>query len=546
MDALALVCEEIARFPGKLKKIGILAEYLKALDDEELQIAVQFLSAGPAADEAPNHTLFPTGDKTRLSIGRAVLRQALQVASGWDDQTLSICFSETGDSGETAGLLLRGIAAGQPLTLRAADQLYQQLFRTRTTARKLDLLVQIYRHYQPLTIKYFIKVITRGLRIGLMGRMVEEAVALACGVPPDAVREANNRLGDLAQVALAARRGELAAIEARLFHPMDFMLAKPLDRVEDLAEPAEWVIEDKYDGIRSQVHYENGRVRIYSRGMEEVTRAFPEIVEAFAGIPGSGLIDGELLAWRDGRALNFNVLQQRLARKSVRATLLLEVPVVFMGYDALLHNGRVLFGETLVTRRRMLEDVLAHRPLPLLLSKQHSAQTHDEINNLFIAARARGNEGLLLKRSNGVYEPGKRSGTWQKLKRPYGTLDVVITSAEQGSGRRAIYFSDYTFAVRAQQGFLNVGKAYSGLTDSEIKELTKLLRSASTEKFGRVILVRPEVVLEVAFDGVQKSARHKSGYALRFPRILRWRKDKKPEDADDVGRVEALYQSSLH
>jgi DNA ligase-1 len=279
--------------------------------------------------------------------------------------------------------------------------------------------------------------------------------------------------------------------------------------------------------------------------MEEVTAAFPEIVDAFAGLPGSGLIDGELLAWRDGRALNFNVLQQRLARKSVRATLLVEVPVVFMGYDALLHNGRVLFGETLVSRRRVLEEVLVRRPLPLLLSKQYAAQTHDEIDSLFLAARARGNEGLLLKRSSGAYEPGKRSGTWQKLKRPYGTLDVVITSAEQGSGRRAIYFSDYTFAVRAQQGFLNVGKAYSGLTDSEIKELTKLLRSASTEKFGRVILVRPEVVLEVAFDGVQKSARHKSGYALRFPRILRWRKDKKPEDADDVARVEALYQASI-
>jgi DNA ligase-1 len=545
MDAMALVCEEIARFPGKLRKIRILAEYLKSLDDEELQLAVQLLSAGPVADDTPNHTLFPTGEKTTLSIGRAVLREALQVATGWDGQTLSICYSETGDSGETAGLLLRGISAGQPLTLRAAEQLYQQLFRARTAARKRDLLVQIYRQYQPLTVKYFIKVITRGLRIGLMGRMVEEAVALSCGVPNDAVREANNRLGDLAQVALAARRGELAAIEARLFHPMDFMLAKPLERLEDLADPGEWVIEDKYDGIRSQVHYENGQVRIYSRGMEEVTAAFPEIVEAFAGIQGSGLIDGELLAWRDGRALNFNVLQQRLARKSVRAMLLVEVPVVFMGYDALLHNGRALFGETLASRRRVLEEVLAGRALPLLLSQQYAAQTQDEINNLFIAARARGNEGLLLKRASGVYEPGKRSGLWQKLKRPYGTLDVVITSAEQGSGRRAIYFSDYTFAVRAQQGFLNVGKAYSGLTDSEIKELTKLLRSASTEKFGRVILVKPEVVLEVAFDGVQKSARHKSGYALRFPRILRWRKDKKPEDADDVARVEALYQASL-
>jgi DNA ligase-1 len=216
-----------------------------------------------------------------------------------------------------------------------------------------------------------------------------------------------------------------------------------------------------------------------------------------------------------------------------------------MGYDALLHNGTLLLNEPFSTRRQALTHVLQNRPLPLLLSPQHSAGTHDDIDRLFLAARSRGNEGLLLKRANSVYEPGKRTGAWHKLKRPYGTLDVVITSAEQGNGRRAIYFSDYTFAVRAQQGFANVGKAYSGLTDSEIKELTKILRSASTEKFGRVIVVRPEIVLEVAFDGVQKSARHKSGYALRFPRILRWRKDKKPEDADDVARVEALYQASL-
>ncbi len=204
-----------------------------------------------------------------------------------------------------------------------------------TTARKRDLLVAAYRQTEPLTLKYFVKVITRGLRIGLMARQVEEAIALACDVPHDAVRDAANRLGDLARVALAARHGELSAIEARLFHPMEFMLAKPLEKLEDLAAPADWIIEDKYDGIRSQVHYQSGYVRIYSRGMEEVTAAFPELKRVFETLPGNGLIDGEILAWRDGRALNFNVLQQRLARKNVRATLMAEVPVVFMGYDML-------------------------------------------------------------------------------------------------------------------------------------------------------------------------------------------------------------------
>ena len=541
MDELAITCENIARVSSKLKKIQRLADYLQKLDDKELELAVQFLGTGPAAQGGTNHTLFATEEMTKLAVPRRAIRDALRAVTGWDSEIMRVCFSETGDSGETASLLLRGVSAEEPMTLAVAEQLYQQLGR----GHKQDLLTAIYRQYKPLTIKYFIKAMTRGLRIGLMGRMVEEAVAIACGVPNESVREANNRLGDLAKVALAARRGELAAIETRLFHPMDFMLAKPLERLEDLADPADWFIEDKFDGIRSQVHFEHGSVRIFSRGMEDVTNAFPEIASAWKGIAGKGIVDGELLAWRDERALNFNVLQQRIARKSVRATLLEEVPVIFMGYDALLHNERLLLRTPFEERRDALEQILDSAPAKLRISTQHHAATIEDVDRLFLEARARGNEGLLLKRRASLYEPGKRTGAWQKLKRPYGTLDVVITSAEQGNGRRAIYFSDYTFAVRTESGYANVGKAYSGLTDVEVKELTKILRSASTEKFGRVILVKPEVVLEVAFDGVQKSSRHKSGYALRFPRILRWRKDKKAEEADDVAAVDALYRNSL-
>ena len=546
MDRLSEVCEQIASYGSKLKKIALLADYLRELEDQDYALAVQFLHAGPAGDGAPNLHLFSVEEKTRLAIGGSLLREALSSVVEWDRETLRVCYGEVGDTGETISLLLRGKTAAEPLSLQGADALYQELFRARTAARKRELLVAAFRRYRPLTLKYWIKVITRGLRIGLMGRMVEEAVALSCAVPNTAVREANNRLGDLAQVALAARRGELADIVARLFHPMDFMLAKPLERLEDLATPSDWVIEDKYDGIRSQVHFEAGRVEIYSRGMEEVTQSFPEVANAFKKLPGNGVIDGEILGWRDGRALNFNLLQQRIARKNVRSDLLSEVPVVFMAYDLLLCDGALLLHESFEERRRRLESLLGDRSaLPLLISCQFQAASREEIDVLFKQARDRGNEGLLLKRRSSAYEPGRRSGAWQKLKRPYGTLDVVVTSAEQGSGRRAIFFSDYTFAVRSDGMFLNVGKAYSGLTDSAVKELTKVLRAASTDRFGPTMLVRPSVVLEVAFDGVQKSARHKSGYALRFPRIVRWRRDKKPEDCDDLSRVEELYQASI-
>lgn len=545
MDQLALLCEDIARHGGRLKKIGLLADYFSTLTEEDLLLAVRFLSVGPVPEEGLNHTLFETSERPKLSIGYSILREALKTATQWDAETLSICHTEVGDTGETTALLLRGIAAGEPLSLQQANNIYQQLFQARLTARKRDLLVDTYRKYRPETIKYFVKVITRGLRIGLMEKMVEEAVAQSCGLPHQAIRDANNRLGDLALVAIAARRGELGEIETRLFHPMEFMLAKPLDRLEDIADPSDWVIEDKYDGIRSQVHFDSGQVRIFSRGMDDISSSFPEITEAFTSVVGRGLVDGELLGWRDGRALNFNLLQNRLARKRVRATLLQEVPVVFMAYDLLLRNETLLLHEPFEVRRGALQELFAGRESPLLLSPQHTVTTHAEIETLFAEAREGGNEGLLLKRTGTGYEPGRRSGSWQKLKRPYGTLDVVITAAEQGNGRRAIYLSDYTFAVRSDRGYLNVGKAYSGLTDSEVKELTRQLRAASIDRFGRVTLVRPEVVLEVAFDGVQKSPRHKSGYALRFPRILRWRQDKKPEECDDLARVEALYESSL-
>lgn len=549
MDRLAATCEQIGKVSSKLRKVATLAAYLRDLSDDDFLLAVRFLSSGPLSEEPIHRNLFSVEEAARLSIGHATLREALQTVTGWDLETLRICYRESGDSGETIGLLVRGHTSEQPLTLHGANQIYQQLFRAHTAAQKTQILADTYRAYQASTIKFFVKIITGNLRIGLLSRMVEEAVAASCDVPHSAVRDANNRLGDLARVAIAARHGALSDIEARLFHPMDFMLARPLDRVEDLAEPAEWIVEDKYDGIRSQIHFDHGNVKIFSRGMEEITSGFPEIVDAFAKAEESALIDGEILAYRDGRALNFNVLQQRIARKRVRAALMAEVPVVFMAYDLLLWNGELHLHTPFIERRRLLGQLLSHPAFnqqPVVLSPQFTPITHAEIEALFKQARDRGNEGLLLKRLTSQYEPGKRTGSWYKLKRPYGTLDVVITAAEQGQGRRATVFSDYTFAVRSAEGFVNVGKAYSGLTDSEIKQLTKILRAASLDRFGRVMLVRPEIVLEVAFDGVQKSPRHKSGYALRFPRILRWREDKKPEDCDDLDRVKELYEASIY
>jgi DNA ligase-1 len=512
MDRLAVTCEDIQRHASPFEKVAILADYFKTLNDQDLALAVQFLSDGPLARAATNQTLFTVEQTSGLKIGRGVFRDALRMVTGWDKATLDICHAQVGDTGETIGLLMRGLSAGEPMSLSRADDLYQELFQANNTARRSMMLAAIFRKYQPLTLKYFVKFITRSLR---MARLVKEALALA---------ECHD---------------QLSSIEARLFHPADFMLAKPLDSIEDLTDPAAWIVEDKYDGIRVHVHFDWGAVRLFSRNLEEITQAFPEIVAVCTALPGNGLIDGEILAWRDGRALDFNILQRRLGKKKGRAKLAAEVPVILMAYDLLLRNNVLLLKEPFSFRRSQLAE------LPISISPQHRASSYADLHRLFSQARARGNEGLLLKRPDSFYEPGKRSGAWLKLKRPYGTLDVVITAAEQGSGRRATVFSDYTFGVRSADGYVNVGKVDSGLTATEIKELTKQLRAACVEKFGRMMLVKPEVVLEVVFDGVQSSTRHKGGYALRFPRVLRWRKDKRPEECDSIEQVEALYRASV-
>jgi DNA ligase 1 len=276
--------------------------------------------------------------------------------------------------------------------------------------------------------------------------------------------------------------------------------------------------------------------------MEEVTAAFPEIVALFRAMSNAVVLDGEILAWDGSRALSFNVLQQRIARKKLTAELQADVPVAFIAYDLLFADGAMLLACPIEERRARMLSLL---PAGVAAAPQWSAATIDEIDRSFEEARERGNEGLVLKRRGSVYEPAKRTGAWLKVKRAYATLDVVITAAEQGHGRRAIYLSDYTFGVRDGERVVNVGKAYSGLTDDEVRELTRILRSLATDRFGRVTLVKPEVVLEVAFDGIQKSSRHKGGFALRFPRILRWRRDKGGADADTLQRVRELYEASM-
>jgi DNA ligase-1 len=323
------------------------------------------------------------------------------------------------------------------------------------------------------------------------------------------------------------------------------MLASPeptADAILERLSAPVW-LEEKYDGIRCQAHKLGDRVELYSRDLKRITAQFPDLARGFAGLPADLILDGELLAWRDGRALPFAELQRRLGRKGDDFFLGAEVPVSFCAYDLLWLNGVSLLEKPLQERRASLES-LAARGLPasLTLAPRREAADAVEIEAAFIAAKGRGNEGLMAKDPASPYTPGRRGLAWLKLKKAAATLDVVVVAVEFGHGRRRDVLSDYTFAIRddATGRLLTVGKAYSGLTDEEIARLTPHFLERTLEERGRRRLVVPDVVLEIAFDSIQPSDRHESGFALRFPRIARIRTDKTPAEIDTLATCQRL------
>jgi DNA ligase-1 len=426
----------------------------------------------------------------------------------------------------------------------------------------------------PLEAKYIVKIMTGDLRIGLKESLVEEAIARAFGSTLTEVQRANMLLGDIGETLRMAVAGKLAEAKMRMFHPLGFMLASPIESTEEgLSYFAEAAVEDKYDGIRAQAHVSEGEVKFFSRTRDEITQSFPELPGALAGLPQDAILDGEIVAWEDsGRARPFSVLQQRLGRKKVSERMLREIPVAYLVFDVLYAGEELLIGRPLQERGRILDELLAaerkvvhHRATEsprttgqgkLALEDEHQetaaaanvvrapvlhASSPAELEELFAAAQARGNEGLMIKDLDSAYTPGKRGKSWLKMKRELATLDVVVTAVEYGHGKRVGVLSDYTFAVWDGDRLVNIGKAYSGLTDAEIAEMTRWFLEHTIEDQGFRRTVEPKIVMEVAFNNMMQSERHESGYALRFPRIVRLRPDKTAAEADTIERVREIF-----
>jgi DNA ligase-1 len=535
METFARVGEAIRATTSKLEKTRLLAEYFTGLDDATLPIAAVFFTGRPFADR----------DQRKLNLGYAVIRDAMLALAQIDDEALGESYLRHSDMGDVMEEALTGHTHPVPTSLADVLQTFIRIYEQRTVRKKTEELRTLLDRLSPLAAKYVGKILTGDLRIGLRAGLVEEGIARAFGATAADVAWASLLTGDLGEVALLARRGQLREARLHLMHPFQFMLASPEEDAAAIMRRVggEAWVEDKYDGIRGQLHKEGSRVILYSRDLNEVTAAFPEVVEAAAAIPHDLLLDGELLAFRDGRVRPFFELQHRLGRKVVKDELRREVPVIFTAFDLLYLDGRDLLLEPLRERRRLLENL--NLPSPFRLAYLIQARTAEELDRIFDDARARFNEGLMVKDPKSIYTPGRRGLAWLKLKKALATLDVVVTGVEVGHGKRKHVLSDYTFAVYDERAdrLVNIGKAYSGLTDIEIAQMTEYFKSITLKDYGRFRLVQPEVVLEVAFDAIMESGRHNSGFALRFPRIVRIRRDKTIREIDTLANVETMHRA---
>ena len=582
MRSFAHTAEKIAATTKKLEKTALLAEYLRAVPVEKAAVAAVFFSGRP----------FPSWEETTLQVGGTLLWRTVRELSGQTEAELAAAYRKYGDLGAVAGAVFTRDEASSAFEPSKVQTTFREIAAARGPTAKAIIIRKLLTSVSPLEAKYIVKIITGDLRIGLKESLVEEAIAKAFGEAANLknVQRANMLLGDIGETLRLAAEDRLPEARMRLFHPIGFMLASPVESAEDgLSYFQNAWVEDKYDGIRAQAHCSGASVRFFSRTRDEITESFPELPDALAGLPQDAIFDGEIVAWSyseggapGGRALPFSALQQRLGRKKVSEQLRRDVPVAFIAFDVLYAGDDLLIDRPLRERAQLLDALLrAERQFHGESAKAPSAQSSEQqqrlsfssgeepdrqtitenfapiasvirapvfqasspeaLNTMFDSAQARGNEGLMIKDPESPYTPGRRGKSWLKLKRELATLDVVITAAEYGHGKRIGVLSDYTFAVRDGDRLLNIGKAYSGLTDKEILEMTKWFLDHTAEDQGFRRLVEPKIVLEVAFNNVMKSERHASGYALRFPRIVRLRLDKLPDEADTIEAVREIF-----
>jgi DNA ligase 1 len=552
------ICENIRSTNSKNAKISILSDYLAGLDEDSLPIAVLFLSG----------RIFPRGSKLNINVGFSTIMQSLSEIAMLDANEIQQIYLTHGDMGALSEYAVSkkhmiSLFRQQPLTLffvynqlkKIADIVGPGAGRNKTkilTGLLIDIL--------PLEAKYLIKIINGEMRIGLVEGLVEIAIAKAFNQNIQVIREAMLVGGDIAQVSILAKRNSLDKAIIKPLTPLSFMLADVMFTAEEIIKYYQkpLICEYKYDGIRVQMHKFGQEIRMFSRKLADITNAFPELADAAlaaaaATITSSSpsnidfILDGEILAFRNNKPVHFQELQKRLRKKTVNGQIMAEIPVIYTIYDIMYFNGEHTIKKSLKERKEILSSI-AFKP-PIINSSYKIVNSEQEIISIFDDSRDIGHEGLVLKEPYSQYQPGKRGRYWVKLKKELDTIDAVIVMAEYGHGKRAGTLSDYTFAVRDENNnnkLRTIGKAYSGLTNKEIDETTSKLKSLMVKDDGYKITVKPDIVLEIAFDSIQKSYRHDSGFALRFPRIKNIRDDKTVADVDTLEKIKQIYERQVY
>jgi DNA ligase 1 len=538
---LAATADAVGATRSRNAKRDALAAYVRGLGADDLAAASAFFAGRPLLD--------PTA---KLGMGWVQQGAALAAASGADEDAIRTAYLRHSDFGDAAATLLADAEpAGEPLSVRDVANAFAAIAAAASAEERVSIFTELFRRASAMEARFIGRISSRETRIGLREGLLEEAIAAAFDANLDGVRRAHMLTGEIGEVAVLAKGGRLAEAQLHVGRPIRFMLASPVadaDEVMRRVGEEAW-IEDKYDGIRAQLHLAaDGTTHLFSRDLNDVSRSFPEVVRVGEVLRDAGplVVDGELVPWRAGSVLDFAALQTRLGRVRPSEQLLAEVPVVLVAFDLLHHAGRDLLETPLSERRSALESLaLPERTGErILLSQLTTARSASEIDRRFDDARERRNEGLMVKDPASVYQPGRRGLGWLKLKKALATLDCVVVGVEWGHGKRRGVLSDYTFAVRETDAsdarLLTIGKAYTGLTDAEIAEMTERFGAITLRDHGRYRTVVPEVVVEIAFDRIMRSSRHRSGFALRFPRIVRIREDKAAAEIDTLATVEAI------
>lgn len=545
---LCKVIQAIRETRSTNSKIRIFAEYLRQLrSDRDLHLATQFTAEGA----------FEEISGKRASVGSRTSGLAAAKFCEIDyDLVFKPCRTATGSSSETIERLMGNIPEAvekrnpKNLSLEQVDEIFDRLYSVSSRADKEKILWETWQRMTPVEIKYFIRMLGQGsLRIGFETRSVVSSISKAFKQDREVVRYAHMITGSIGRTAILAKHNQLEEAQFKLFHPLSFMLASPIesrsvDNIED------YIAEEKFDGMRAQVHVHGDEIKIYSRDLNDITRSFPDIISFFRErqLP-STVFDGEICVYKDDTILPFQLLQKRMGIKKPGKKVLEKYPVLFIAYDLLFTDGKPIFDLKLPERRSLLENLADEYHLPT--SVQFEISGDDDIDRLFKRALEHGNEGLMLKHRDSNYEYGQRRKSWLKVKKPGGSFDTVIMYAHAGSGKRGGTYSDFTLGIsvkddeRYEEEFIPIGKAYGGYTDDELRKINQKVKELTVERYGPTLGLIPELVVEIEFDDIQVNKRTKAGYTLRLPRFKAIRWDLGPSDTNTLTDVENFYQQKI-